>query len=193
MGRIRVGQRRFVAAAMLAVAVGGVAACGGSGGGGDPAEGEESRSSTTTASPESTTTTLSPTQEVEEAFLAFKAMLQRLAQSPNPDDPEIVQRATGDTLAGVRQFQTTLQTLGHRAEYGARQATHILAVSTVDAATVTLRECTVDDRTEITPTGTIGPVLETYWTEWTLREVDGTWFVDGSEAIDMRQGEQPCE
>jgi len=178
---------------MLVVAVGGVAACGGSGGGGDPGEGKESRSSTTAASPESTTTTLSPTQEVEEAFLAFNRMLLRLALSPNPDDPEIVQRASGDSLAGVVDFQTTLQTTGQRVEYGARRATHVLDVSMVDAVTATVLDCTVDDRTEITSSGASGPFLETYWTEWTLRQVDGAWFVDSGNPVEMQQGEQPCQ
>ena len=189
MGCRQRSMRWCGSAAALAAACIGLVSCGG--GGDDPAEREESAS--TSAAPEPTSTTLSPTQEVEAAFLAFDAMVERLAQAPNPDDPEIAQRASGEILAGVQQSQTTLRTTGYRAEFGERQATHILEVSIVDAATATLLDCSIDDRTEITPTGAKGPFLETYWTEWTLRQVEGVWYVDSGDAVDMQQGEQSCE
>lgn len=178
------------AAAAVLVAVGAVASCGGGDDGGEP---DESAAETTAPSVESTTTTLSPTQEVETAFLAFDAMTLRLRATPSPDDPEIAQRASGETLAGIRRSQTTQHTAGLRVEFGERQATHVLEVSMVDSGTATLLGCTVDDRTEITPSGTKGPFLETYWTEWTLLKVDGTWFVDSATPVDRREGEQPCE
>ena len=194
MGRNRVGQRRVAAAVVLAVAVVGVAACGGSGGGGDPAEGEESRSSTTTASPESTTTTLSPTQEVEEAFLAFSAMMDRLRQSPDPDDPEIAQRASGETLAGITDAQTTLQTTGFSARFGERSSVQILSVRFLDPATALVRECKVEDLTEVNAAGEAnGPFVRTYWTEWTLIKVGEAWIADSSDGIERREGEHPCE
>ena len=176
-------------AAALAVACIGLASCGG--GGDDPAEGEESAS--TSAAPEPTSTTLSPTQEVEAAFLAFDAMTLRLRAAPDPDDPEIAQRASGDVLAGISQSQTTQLTAGLRAEFGARQSIQLLDVSMVDSNTATVLGCAVDDRTEITPTGAKGPFVETYWTEWTLVKVDGVWFVDHASPIERRDGEQPCE
>ena len=55
-----------------------------------------------------TTTTVSPESEVETAYLAFWDMAVRLAGSPDPNDPEIAQRASGDALANGNFFQPTL-------------------------------------------------------------------------------------
>ena len=198
MGHERVGQWRWharwgpAAAVVLVLTVAGGAACGG--GGDDPAEGEESASTTTSTTPESTSTTLSPTQEVEEAFLAFDAMMDRLRESPNPDDPEIAQRASGETLAGITDATTTLHTTGFTMRFGERDSVQILSVGFVDRATALVRECTVEDLTEVNAAGeTNGPFVRTYWTEWTMVKVGEAWLADSSDGIDEREGEHPCE
>jgi hypothetical protein len=166
----------------------------GCGGGGDEDEETGDRpSDATSTTVEATTTTLSVTEEVEAAFLAFNDMVTRLVQAPNPDDPEIAQRASGETLAGVTDSQTTLQTSGYRIEFGDRKSTEVIDVTLIDAGRATVLECSVDDRIEITPSESNGPFVQTYWTEWTLLLVDGVWLVDSSIGIERREGEHPCE
>lgn len=178
------------AAVALVLTVAGGTACGG---GGDSAEGEES-GATTTSTPESTTTTLSPTQEVEEAFLAFSAMVDRLREAPDPNDPEIAQRTSGETLAGITDAQTTLQTTGVSARFGEQSSVQVLSVTLVDPTTALVRECKVEDLTEVNPAGeTNGPFVRTYWTEWTLLRVGEAWLADSSEGIERRDGVHPCE
>ena len=177
-------------AAALAVASIGLVSCGG--GGDDPAEGEESAS--TTVAPESTSTTLTPTQEVEEAFLAFNAMMDRLREAPDPDDPEIAQRASGETLVGITDAATTMQTTGFSARFGERDSVDVLSVTLVDPATAIVRDCQVEDLTEVNAEGeTNGPFVRTFWTEWTLIKVDDAWLVDSGNGVERREGVHPCE
>ena len=164
----------------------------GCGGGEDEQTGDRPSDAPTTTV-ESTTTTLSVTEEVEGAFLAFNELSDRLRESPDPEDPALAELASGETLAAFTDALTTFQTTGWSARFGERDAVHVLSVTLVDAATATLLECSVEDRTEVKPSGeTVGPYLDTYWTEWTLRNVDGSWRVDSSDAIERREGEHPC-
>lgn len=185
--RVRLSTSVLVVAATMVVA-----GCGGGGGDDDDGGGSSPDDSTATTA-ESTTTTLSETEEVEAAFLAFDAMYTRLRESPNPDDPELAERASGETLAGITDSQTTMRTLGETAVFGERQATHVLGVEFPEPETAVVRECTVEDRTVNTRTGPDGPFLATYWTDWTLLRVDGIWMVDHSKAIRRAEGEHSCE
>lgn len=179
------------AAAAVLVSVGAVTSCGGGDDGGEP---DESASETTATSVESTTTTLSPTQEVEAAFLAYNTMTDRLREAPDPKDPEIAQRASGETLAGLIDAQTTLQTTGFSARFGERDSVQVLSVTLVDPDTALVRDCQVEDLTEVNAAGeTNGPFVRTFWTEWTLIKVDDAWLVDSSNGIERRDGEHPCE
>lgn len=196
MGQRNGGRWQMAAAALVLVSsVGAVASCGGddSPAGGSERSDRDEQSETTAAPDGATSTTLSPTQEVEQAFIAFNLMVERLAQAPNPDDPEIAQRASGETLAGIVDSQTTLQTTGVRAEYGERQATEVLGVTIVDESTALVSECTIEDLLEVGPSETRGPFVTTFWTEWTVRRVDDAWFVDSFERIGEQAGEHPCE
>lgn len=147
----------------------------------------------TSTTVEATSTTLSETEQVEAAFLAFNDMSDRLAADPDPTDPEIVARTSGEVRAGITDSLTTFETLGYRTEFGERDSVNVLEVRFDDAATAKVLECSVEDRMEITPAGTSGPFLETYWTEWTLLAVNGEWIVDRGDPVDMREGEHPCE
>lgn len=188
--RSRSVRWRSASAAVL-VAVAAVTWCGGGDDGGEP---DESASETTATSVESTTTTLSPTQEVEAAFLAYNTMTDRLREAPDPEDPEIAQRASGETLAGLIDALTTLQTTGFSARFGERDSVEVLSVTLVDANTALVRDCQVEDLTEVNAAGeTNGPFVRTFWTEWTLIKVDDVWLVDSSDGIERREGEHPCE
>ncbi len=160
-----------------------VAGCGG--GEGDDDGGGSSSDDSTTTTVASTTTTLSESEEVEAAFLAFDAMLHRLRESPNPDDPEIAERASGETLAGITDSQTTMRTLGETAVFGERDAIHVLEVEFDDADDGDwCSSARVEDMTTMTRRRARSvPFVTTYWTEWTLVRVDGTWMVDHSRGI----------
>ena len=180
----------YIVAALVAAPL--LTACGG-GGDDPPADGAAAaeESSTTAEQP---TTTLDTYGEVRAAFLAFNSMTDRLRESPNPDDPEIAQRASGETLAGLTDAQTTLQTTGFSARFGARDSVEILSVNLIDASTAVLRDCQVEDLTEVDPSGqTNGPFVRTFWTEYTLIKVGEAWMVDSSDGIERREGEHPCE
>lgn len=183
-------MRLLMAVSVCAALLGG---CSGDAGGEEPDREGAGPRETTTVPVESSTTTLTETGEVRAAFEAYSLMMDRLVQSPNPDDPEIPQRASGNTLAGIIDHQRTIQTLGVTARFGDRQAMTILSAVITSPGTATVRECRVEDMTEVHQSGeTLGPFLETYWTEYTLLEVDGVWRVDSSRAIERKEGEQPC-
>ena len=166
-----------------------VAGCGD--GEGDDDGGGSSSDGSTTTTVASTTTTLSESEEVEAAFLAFDAMLDRLREAPDPDDPEIAQRASGEALASITDAQTTMYTLGETAVFGGRHATHVLGVE-VEGDVAVVHDCSVEDRTVNTPSGPDGPFLTTYWTDWTLVRVNGAWLVDHSVGVRRIEGERPC-
>src|SRR5918994_5705071 len=89
--RLRTVGAAAVACALLVLSPG----CGGD-------DGEAADEGTTTSTSEttvaSTTTTQDPEAEVEAAYLAYWEMQQRLAEAPNPSDPEVRQRTTGPAL-----------------------------------------------------------------------------------------------
>lgn len=186
-------RRRHSALIATLIAFGGMAACGG---GDDDSQGERDRSGSesTETSVEPTTTSLSITHEVEAAFLAFNSMMDRLREAPDPEDPEIAQRASGETLAGIVDAQTTLQTTGFSARFGERDSVEVLSVTLVDADTALVRDCQVEELTEVNASGEQnGPFVHTFWTEWTLIRDGAAWLVDSSDGLERREGEHPCE
>lgn len=187
-------RRRHSALIATLIAVGGMAACGGGGGDGNQDDRDESGSEAAQTTVEPTTTSLSATQEVEAAFLAFNSMMDRLREAPDPDDPEIAQRASGETLAGIVDAQTTLQTTGFSARFGERDSVEVLSVTLVDADTALVRDCQVEELTEVNASGEQnGPFVHTFWTEWTLIKDGAAWLVDSSDGLERREGEHPCE
>ncbi|HEY8526849.1 MAG TPA: hypothetical protein VIL48_17895 [Acidimicrobiales bacterium] len=124
----------FVLAALVAVGCGG-------GDNGPPGSTRLPGSSTTTAPTTSTTTVESA---VEEAYLAYWEMGERLLQDPDPDDPEILSRTTGRLRAEMIESLTTLRAQGRRVRYGPRYGHHVLSVS-VESDVAEVVDCLVDD------------------------------------------------
>jgi hypothetical protein len=90
-----------------------------------------------------TSTTLSPEADVEQAYAAFDAMLARLNPAPNPDDPEIAKRTTGEFRA---QFERVLADRRARRwavkagpDYGPQRV-----ATTVRGESATVQSCYVD-------------------------------------------------
>lgn len=88
-------------------------------------------------------TTLSPEAEVEQAYRGFDAMLARLNPAPDPDDPEIAQRTTGEFRAQIERVMADRRArrLAVRTgpDYGPREI-----VTTVSGESATLQTCYVD-------------------------------------------------
>jgi hypothetical protein len=167
-------------------------ACGNRGSG-DAATTTTPATSAPTVDP-TTSTTLNPATEVEQAYLAFHEMLVRLREAPDPDDPEIDQLTTGQTKAGVVNSQSTMKTLGERATFGPRGSVAVLDVSFTEPDTAVVRSCAVEDITVIVrESGSFGPTVTTYWTDYTLRRLNGRWSVNSSDGIEKLEGEQPCD
>jgi hypothetical protein len=155
---------------------------------------------TTTTSPPSmpaadptTSTTLDPATEVEQAYLAFENMFTRLRASPDPEDPEIGQRTTGQTKNGIINSQTTMATARERVTFGDRQAVHVLGVEFNENDLAVVQSCAVEDITVTNAAGSEQRTLATYWTDYLLSRIDGEWLVGSSEAIKKVEGERSCD
>src|SRR3954463_98021 len=84
-----------------------VAACS-SGGGGSVA----GTTTTTTATTVATTSTTTVEDAVREAYLAYWKMIDRLAAAPDPNDPELADRAVDPILSIVRDDMATRKSEG---------------------------------------------------------------------------------
>jgi hypothetical protein len=140
-----------------------------------------------------TTTTVSPESEVETAYLAFWDMAVRLAESPDPNDPEIAQRASGDAKADLVDGLQRLQSQGRHSEFGPQYGHDVLLVKIV-GDTATVEDCAVDDSKIVNrETGEI--VVEGVGTERlsaTVLRTGGGWIVDKFVQVEAWQGAVEC-
>jgi hypothetical protein len=90
-----------------------------------------------------TSTTLSPEAEVEQAYRAFDAMVSRLNLAPDPEDPEIAQRTTGEFKSQYELVLADRRTRGVAVKTGPRYGPTALT-TTVDGSSATVRTCYVD-------------------------------------------------
>jgi hypothetical protein len=126
---------------------------------------------------------LSPEAEVEEAYLAYWDMLDRLAEAPDPDDPEIRERASGEALLEVVAGLQTLIDHGHVSESGPLYQHSIQSVLIEDNEAV-LQDCVIDDTSlidratgEVVEPGDMAIAL----LEVTLRLEEARWKVNRVE------------
>jgi hypothetical protein len=142
-----------------------------------------------------TTTTVSPETEVETAYLAYWDMLGRLAAAPDPEDPEITQRASGQALAEVKAGLVSQLASGHIAQTGPEYSHTVLSVViTGDKAVV--RDCAVDDSTIVdqsTGAKVSGGVPATGLLEASLTAVDSGWKIDDVDTLQTWSGVTTCE
>jgi hypothetical protein len=145
---------------------------------------------TTTEAPD---TTLSPEAEVEAAYLAFWDMAVRLAGAPNPDEPEIVERASGEARDNLVNGLTTLRSAEQRSEFGQQYRHEVLSVQ-VDGQTAHIDDCAVDD-SRVVDAATGEVVVEGVGTELlsaTLISNGGDWLVDRFSQIESWEGVAEC-
>ena len=130
------------------------------------------------ADPGRTTTTQSPESEVESAYLAFWDMAVRLAQSPDPDDPEIDQRASGEARSGLVDGLRRLADLNRHSEFGPLYEHDVLSVD-LDGDTAVVEDCAVDD-SKIVDIGTGEVIDQSVVTEHLVvtmaRDDDTSWL-----------------
>lgn len=146
--------------------------------------------SSTTAAP-STTPTLE--SEVEAAYLAYWEMTVRLQQAPDPDDPEIRQRAVGRAADALVDGLTTLRAQRRIVRFGPRYAHDVISVEVTDRGAV-VRDCFVDDATTIdasTGERVSGGVASGVFAA-ILRDVDGEWLVSELEVEEAQEGAGGC-
>jgi hypothetical protein len=95
------------------------------------------------ASP-NTTPTADVEAEVEAAYRAYVAMQERVQAAPDPDDPEIPERATGSTLERLRQALADYAARGQAVRVGPATRQTILSIE-VSGDRATVRACYVDE------------------------------------------------
>ena len=97
--------------------------------------------------PSATSTTLDPDEaaedEVRQAYRDFLEMAFRIAEAPDPNDPEIAQRATGDARGRIEQSAAEDQARGVIARGGPKDEQTILT-TTVTGDSARLTVCYVD-------------------------------------------------
>jgi hypothetical protein len=141
-----------------------------------------------------TTTTVSPEAEVEAAYLAYWDMFVRLTQDPDPADPEILERASGDALLKLSQGLSNMNARQQRAEFGPLYAHDVLSVE-IEGQQSTVRDCAVDDSYLVdlaTGETLAGNVATDLW-EATMVRSDDRWLVDSIESVEAFRGAVSCE
>jgi hypothetical protein len=141
-----------------------------------------------------TPTTESPEAEVEAAYLAFWDMAVRLAESPDPDDPEIAERSSGDARDDLVAGLTALRDGGQRTESGPATGHDVSSVQ-IDGDEAELEDCAVDEST-LVDVATGDSLQEgtgtTLWRVTLLKQADG-WMVDQFERLQVWEGDVACQ
>ncbi|HEY3141073.1 MAG TPA: hypothetical protein VGJ86_08080 [Acidimicrobiales bacterium] len=148
----------------------------------------ESSSTSSTTTP----TTVSPEAEVKTAYKAFADMGARLLQAPNPEDPEIAQRTSGEAQADLITGLTQLRDAGQHYELGPQYGQEVLSVALTDTG-ATGKVCVVEDSQLVASSGEVlaQGVTTVVWTV-DLVEPAGTWFVDRIVEGEVQEGAVPC-
>jgi len=146
--------------------------------------------------PATTTTTITPEAEVESAYRDFIDMVARLTLAPDPLDPEIAQRTTGEARANFESALTDLQARGTLIRGGAEDRQSILSAA-VNGNTATLSVCYVGQSGEYDAlTGAEIQPMRIYTTLDTVSLIqdEGIWKVasEGNAETDMWEGVHDC-
>ncbi|HEY8545670.1 MAG TPA: hypothetical protein VIL36_11505 [Acidimicrobiales bacterium] len=137
----------------------------------------------------------SPESEVKEAYLEFWDMATRLAQAPDPDDPEISERAAGKALDDLVTGLTSLRDSRRHSELGPGYAHDVLSVELTNDSAAVVEDCAVDD-SRIVDDQTGEALLEGVGTQLLRTQMvltDGQWVVEAIEQIEAWEGAVPCE
>lgn len=133
-------------------------------------------------------------EEVETAYLAFAEMGARLLAAPNPDDPEIRERTSGEAQANLIDGLTSLRDANERYELGPNYEHEVLSIDVADGS-ATAVVCVVDDiRLLDAATGDVKG-QGTTTAQWTVSLIrsNPTWVIDRIDESELGQGVLPCE
>ena len=182
-------MRRLATIALVGLLVAACGACGG---------GDDDSSPSTTRRPDSSASTATPMtrsveSEVEEAYLAYWDMTVRLQQAPDPDDPEIRQRAVGRAADEIIDGLTTLRAQNRVVRFGSQYAHEVTSVE-FDGSDALVRDCFIDDAMTIdVPTGErVSGGLASGVFVASLRGVEGDWRVSELELDESQEGAGRC-
>lgn len=173
-----------------------VSACGG-GSKGDSASTSSSSApaSSSSSTPTTvTTTTVKPEDEVKAAYLAYWAAVDRVFAAPNPDDPELAQRAVDPLLASVKDQLSTKAAVGHRYVVGGgRPNEHRVSSVEIGSAAATVSDCWIDGTTEVDASGAVvDEAISTRQYRATLLGSRGNWRVSNIETVAVTEGVSGC-
>jgi hypothetical protein len=141
------------------------------------------------------TTTESPQAAVKADYLAFWDMAVRLAEAPDPADPELTKRASGDALDDLVKGLTTLKAADQHSVFGPRYTHDVLSVQ-INGKKATVEDCAVDD-SKIVDASTGEVVDQSVVTERLEVELvqsdNNSWLVNSSSRKDAREGAVACD
>jgi hypothetical protein len=165
----------------------------GCGGGDDDSSPDTSRRASDSSSSTAPPTTRSAESEVEEAYLAYWAMGERLLETPNPDDPEIAQRAIDPARGQMIDSLTTLRARDQAVRHGPRHRHDVRSIE-VEGESATVRDCAIDDASIVDARSgaTIDERLVTALYEATLVSQGSSWWVRQIEQPDGWEGVAGC-
>lgn len=152
---------------------------------------------TSVASTSDPSTSVDPTnQAIIDAYVGYwDARIAANSGTPNPQDPALAQFATGSQLEAV--IKETQENLDQGRAYQASPTPNNfrrVAVVSVDGDRAEVQECFVDDGQLIDRTtgAVINDTVATQSVLGTLRLIDGTWKVSGSELVQRWEGVAGC-
>lgn len=144
--------------------------------------------------PPPTTTSATTESEVESAYLAYWEMGARLLEAPDPDDPEIPERASGEALADLVAGLEALKSANLRSELGSQYAHNVIGVEVENDGRAVVDDCAVDD-SRLVDAATGEVVEQSVVTELIrvtmLRDGD-RWRADSSVQVDAWEGAVEC-
>lgn len=159
-----------------------------------PGSASSAGSTTTTAPPSTTATTVKPEEAVKAAYLAYWAMVDRLTATPDPNDPELPQRAADPLLSELRGQFTNDRASGATMESPPPNLNrHEITAVSVDGASARLSDCFVDGRVGIAGDGTRNEDVVTKATTATLRLVNDRWLVASVVLLRRVTGASKCD
>lgn len=145
--------------------------------------------------PPPTTTTPDPESEVESAYLAYWEMGSRLLEAPDPDDPEIPERASGEALADLVAGLDALRSANLHSELGPQYSHDVIDIKVESEGRAVVDDCAVDD-SRLVDAATGEVVEQSVVTELlrvTMHLQGERWRADSSTRVDAWEGAVECQ
>ena len=161
---------------------------------GSPSSSSSVATTTTTTVAATTTTTISQEEAVKAAYLAYWAMVDRLVQAPDPNDPEIALRVAEPALSDLVADVGTRLANGNRVRPPSPdQNQHRILDASVSGDSATIRDCFVDGRIVVDEGGTVlDDKVVTSKLEAAFERNGGNWKLRSSQVLAEKPGVWTC-